>query len=200
MSEIPDGWYDDGSGALRYWDGAAWTEHTASVPANPAPASGRRTGVPTWVWVTSAAAVVGLMALTALVVLLLVPRIEPVEEAKRAIDTYDSAWLNIDCDALEEATTVAWRSSWGYDDCDTFTADARQFDEVNRDYQIDVTSTTHSGDTVTVLTTESYTNSDGVPVVDYATYTVIKVGDAWRIDGIDFASDDAPDGGATDDA
>ena len=25
----PAGWYDDGTGALRYWDGNAWTEHRA---------------------------------------------------------------------------------------------------------------------------------------------------------------------------
>ncbi|WP_424447702.1 DUF2510 domain-containing protein [Microbacterium arborescens] len=31
----PPGWYDDGHGALRWWDGAQWTEHTHS-PAEPA--------------------------------------------------------------------------------------------------------------------------------------------------------------------
>lgn len=29
----PPGWYDDGSGAQRYWDGSAWTEHTAPAAA-----------------------------------------------------------------------------------------------------------------------------------------------------------------------
>jgi len=40
MSEtqnIPPGWYDDGSGGQRYWDGSAWTEQvqeeTSSAPA-----------------------------------------------------------------------------------------------------------------------------------------------------------------------
>lgn len=27
---MPPGWYDDGHGALRWWDGAAWTEHAAT--------------------------------------------------------------------------------------------------------------------------------------------------------------------------
>lgn len=46
----PAGWYDDGSGQMRYWDGMGWTEHVAprqgqegavaaeSVPAEAAPA------------------------------------------------------------------------------------------------------------------------------------------------------------------
>ncbi len=38
MSTTPPGWYDDGHGALRWWDGAAWTEHVAQPePETPAP-------------------------------------------------------------------------------------------------------------------------------------------------------------------
>lgn len=34
---VPAGWYDDGSGRQRWWDGAQWTEHFAPVePAAPA--------------------------------------------------------------------------------------------------------------------------------------------------------------------
>jgi len=29
MTAKPPGWYDDGRGALRWWDGAQWTEHSA---------------------------------------------------------------------------------------------------------------------------------------------------------------------------
>ncbi len=32
----PAGWYDDGHGALRWWDGAGWTEHT-HTPVEPSP-------------------------------------------------------------------------------------------------------------------------------------------------------------------
>ena len=33
----PAGWYDDGSGRLRWWDGGAWTEHTMDAAAPPPP-------------------------------------------------------------------------------------------------------------------------------------------------------------------
>lgn len=29
MAQIPPGWYDDGHGALRFWDGSQWTEEVA---------------------------------------------------------------------------------------------------------------------------------------------------------------------------
>lgn len=32
MSEIAPGWYDDGHGALRWWDGQQWTEHVQPQP------------------------------------------------------------------------------------------------------------------------------------------------------------------------
>ncbi|MES1170540.1 MAG: DUF2510 domain-containing protein, partial [Leifsonia sp.] len=29
-SAVPPGWYDDGSGRMRWWSGVEWTEHVAS--------------------------------------------------------------------------------------------------------------------------------------------------------------------------
>ena len=36
-TNAPAGWYDDGQGVQRYWDGTQWTEHTAPLAAAPEP-------------------------------------------------------------------------------------------------------------------------------------------------------------------
>ena len=37
MTQSPAGWYPQPDGSQRYWDGAAWTEHTAPGVQQPAP-------------------------------------------------------------------------------------------------------------------------------------------------------------------
>lgn len=68
----PPGWYDDGSGAQRWWDGTRWAEQPPPPPAYPAggqpgpPApGGRRTGLVVGL-------VVALVALVAAIVVILV--------------------------------------------------------------------------------------------------------------------------------
>jgi len=54
MTEVPAGWYDDGQGGQRYWDGTQWTEHTA--PGSSSVAAAQAAGSPTSeVWSGSAA-------------------------------------------------------------------------------------------------------------------------------------------------
>lgn len=53
----PAGWYDDGSGRLRWWDGTQWTEHFAPESAAPAETSAEpATAAPTASGWTDAAA------------------------------------------------------------------------------------------------------------------------------------------------
>jgi hypothetical protein len=40
-TNVPAGWYDDGQGQRRYWDGAQWTEHTAPLAGAGAPTGPR---------------------------------------------------------------------------------------------------------------------------------------------------------------
>lgn len=187
MTQIPAGWYDDGHGALRWFDGADWTEHVASAPPQPAPASGRR-GMPVWGWVLlGVGAIVVVLGTVGIGIGVFVAQSVPVTAAKSAIETYDTAWVNADCDALAEATTDALREDWGYDDCETFVSDAKAFDETNRDYHTTVTSSEYAHGEVAITTTESYTDEDGTQRVDHVTYTVVKDDDVWRIDAIDFS-------------
>ena len=190
MSDTPAGWYDDGSGGLRYWDGTNWTEHTAPRYENPAPASGPQRKAGAWLWIVVGGVAVVLVGVTVGVVLLLSSHAGPVKEAKAALETYNSAWLNVDCDALQEATTEDFRYDWGYEDCSAFEDAATDFDQANRDYRTTVDDTAFVSGHVVVTTTERYTDVDGTALVDEVTYTVVNDGDAWRIDAIDFAGDD----------
>jgi hypothetical protein len=40
-TNVPAGWYDDGQGQRRYWDGTQWTEHTAPLASAGAPTGPR---------------------------------------------------------------------------------------------------------------------------------------------------------------
>ncbi len=206
MSDTPthrfaEGWYDDGHGALRYWDGVSWTEHVATAAPTAAPASGKRKGMPVWGWVLLATSVFLIAtAVVAIGVLAVVEHRKPMIAAEAVLDTYDAAWVNADCGALKESTTDALRSDWGYDDCSVFVADATDFDEGSRDYQTTISSTVIANGQLTVRTTESYTDVDGKEYTDEVTYTLIKDGDEWRIDSIHFASDGDGGNGGVDNA
>jgi hypothetical protein len=56
------GWYPDAHGALRWWDGAQWTEHTATAWAPPQPAAPRRRRLPP-LWLSAAVLLAGAAAI-----------------------------------------------------------------------------------------------------------------------------------------
>lgn len=39
QGNVPAGWYDDGQGAQRWWDGSQWTDHTQPAPSAAPPAT-----------------------------------------------------------------------------------------------------------------------------------------------------------------
>jgi hypothetical protein len=204
MSQTKPGWYNDGTGWQRYWDGNGWTEHVASPPTQPAPASAlpkSRKGMPAWGWVLLASGVVVIVGgLAALGAAVMHAQKVPIVAAHAAIETYDSAWVEADCVALAEATTVALRKDLGYDDCDKFVADANDFDEANRNYTTKILSSSLTHGEVKVKTSEAYITEDGTPTVSWVTYTLVKDREAWRIDQIAYAESDVATPGGVQDA
>lgn len=263
MSSTPPGWYDDGHGARRWWDGTRWTEHTqataeapagtdagtpatavtgapeptgvvppsaglpagaglppaAGAPAYPQEAGGPHPGlypeVPPrkksnlWiVWVVIGVIVLGLV-ITAIVVIPMLltsvlnaagggtqPGNADEEAAVEAVELYDDAWSEADCDKFFAATTESFRSQIGLEDCAAFEGEAQGFGEATDEYEITVTGITRDGGTITVATTETYlslTDDENQPLATpepaemHYEYYVVADGERWAID--DAASD-----------
>lgn len=237
MSSTPPGWYDDGHGAQRWWDGTQWTAHTQAVPNTPVPASPQvpsdpyamtdaasQAGAPyaagsvaappprkrsnLWiVWVVIGVVVLGLV-ITAIV---LIPMLltnalggaggaqgstDDEKSAVRAVQLYDAAWSEADCDKFFAATTESFRTQIELPECAAFESQAQAFADSTDDYALNVTGITRDGGTITVATTETYlslTDDDDKPLATPAPaevhyeYYVVAEGDHWAID--DAASD-----------
>lgn len=181
MTTTPPGWYDDGHGAVRWWDGARWTEHAqpaapqhpsavSTTPAAPgwqpaSPPSGGRSKL--WIlWL-----VLGLLALGAVVTALfaipavlslvggsgaVAPGDDDERAAVAAVELHDTAWNTADCALYEEATTENFRGTGGFPDCDDFVAEAEYFTATTDDYRLVVTDVSREGDAIVVETSETF--------------------------------------------
>jgi len=277
MATTPPGWYDDGHGAMRWWDGTQWTEHVAQPDAetaadapteaeivaaseageaaaaaqvDPAAAAGARLPSPAetpayqpyattpppadgvfpgfegsgggaftaateprqgrsklWIlWLVLGIVLLGIVvALAVLIPLLLLGNAagggsgsaaETADEkaAVAAVEQYDDAWQNGDCDAFEASTTEQFRAEAAFADCAAFQSEAAAFEASFDDYTVRIDDVVTQDGAILVTTTESYTaliDAEGNPTdpTEGATvyhYTIVPVGDGWAIDQLEY--------------
>jgi hypothetical protein len=252
---MPPGWYDDGHSALRWWDGAQWTEHVAEPDqggTSTADATGEGetavlppelTGAPIgypgasypgglypggsypgseggafaaatephksrlWiVWVVLGVILLGIVIGLAVLLPMLflaagrapTPQSSAGEytqaeqqQAVDAVELYDQAYQTADCDAFFTATTEEYRDLVGITDCDTFTAQAEDFNAALTDYTVTVTSIEQDGASLSVITSETYTSTldeDGNETgsaqsyEDIYEYIVVPTDEGWAVD------------------
>jgi len=293
MKTTPPGWYDDGHGALRWWDGAQWTEHVAqpdaevtdapteaeivaasqaeaapgaadsdvaAVAAVPAPAAtpeqpsagdpaatlfgvqnaaagapaaggyptvpGYPPGAPQggldapggaftaateprksklWIlWLVLGVVLLGVVIAAAVLIPLLFLNMATSggnggtagsadeQAAVAAVELYDEAWQEADCDAFATSTTEQFQADSGFADCAAFVAEAELFDDNFDEYEISIDEVVASDGEITVTTTESYVvvvdtegnPTDPTPGEIVYFYTLVPDGGGWAIDGV----------------
>lgn len=157
----PAGWYDDGSGRQRYWDGADWTDQYAdpapAAPAAPAAPSGGGSKTGLWIGIgVGALAVVGLIA--AFAVFLITGRSE---SPAQVVEGYFDDAMAGDCQALVAAWHPDYLADTGFSDndefCEVFTAEELQSNF--GDMEVEVAEGVVDGDTARVFITQTW--SDG---------------------------------------
>lgn len=242
MATTPPGWYDDGHGALRWWDGAQWTEHVATpdpeidgetapteadiVAANDAadpaqtlfsggqPGADASTGAfvaateprksKLWIlWVVLGVFMLGIVIAAAIVIPLLFLNLAAGggaddEAAVAAVELYDDAWQNVDCEAYLASTSEGFRAETQLEDCEAFEETASGFSASVQDYAVTITGIEADGAAIVVSTTETGNalfDEEGAPLAEPEAqqweyeYTVIDLDGAWVIDDLDDLND-----------
>ncbi|MFK4836697.1 DUF2510 domain-containing protein [Microbacterium sp. ZW T2_14] len=115
------------------------------------------------------------------------------QAAVAAVELYDDAWQDADCDAYVASTTEGFRTESGLTDCSAFESEAEAFGSAVEDYEVEVTDVRQEEDAIVVTTTESFTalvDDNGEPLdeptddsIDWV-YTVVTDGDEWVIDNL----------------
>ena len=137
--KTPAGWYDDGSGAQRYWDGNVWTSHVAlpdPFGGDPGVASRpRKSKVGLYIGIgVSVFVVFAAMTISAVMVFI---QQEEAASPRAAFDDLVVAWQAKDCAGEFDVSLVSTTDSTVADYCDG--ADYAWVDAY-RGWVIDVTS------------------------------------------------------------
>ena len=174
----PAGWYDDGTGTHRYWDGTDWTEHTHTVAAPPP----RKR--PVWPWILAGGVFITILGVIGGFVLFgvaIFTGISAVTDGPAAaVELHHEAYLDQDCDEYFTATTSQFRVLTGTDTCEGFVAQSRQLADTSAEWTLEVTRSSIENDTAVVITNETYI-VDGTPYEATTTYELINSNGDWLI-------------------
>ena len=203
MMTASPGWYDDGHGAQRWWDGANWTEHVAAPSAESAAQTAARVPRKRRRWIIAAVVGVVLIGVVfALTQVIQLPSVHPNDSpadddeavAQEAAWSYFAAVVEGDCDAFFAVTTEGFRTDEGFTDCATFREMSAATPYAGSDhYGVWVPSIERSGDKIIIETIETY-DSDFDPqgnktlsTREYENarqYVLVRVGGEWLIDSL----------------
>jgi hypothetical protein len=187
MSETPAGWYDDGSGRQRWWDGRAWA-------AEPTPERGARVK---WPWILGgallAAVLLGVVLLgVGSTVLVLNTAGSPASEALEApglleprevVLAYYQAHEEKDCDLFVSVTTEQFREEIEIPDCEAFLRNL-EVSGMPGDGENSITAVREEDGAVTVYTEETV-DLGGELLTFSVEYYLYAENGVWRIDQVE---------------
>lgn len=149
--------------------------------AGSAPGPSRRR---VWPWAVGILAVVLVLGAGALAAVLLLGSGNTPEQA---VEDWDRAWEETDCDLYFEVTTEAYRERElglldGEVACDVFESRAGEWDEEVQDYVLEILGIEEEGDSAEVRIRESWYDPEfEEDVSERMTVTVEKIDGRWRL-------------------
>ena len=180
MTSLPEGWYDDGSGRMRWWTGREWSERM-QIPA-PTPSSPKRR--PRWPWFLGGALLLIVVLGIVGVVLLagwIGGLISSMSTPSAAVLSLNEAIETADCELYFSVTSDDFRAANGVDDCDAFDEGAAITNEGTSERTVRIINFRSVNSDATVGTEESLVDSGGQRREATRTYTLRAVDDVWQV-------------------
>jgi hypothetical protein len=195
------GWYDDGSGQMRWWDGKAWTAHTAvdspvgsPMGSEQAESSTVTTQAPpevaqrhAWPWLLGGGILLFLILAAAGIVMtfILMGGINGQASPADTVKQFDKAWQTSDCALVQSVTTTSYQKDLGFDDCATFRTAAKSLADSTDNYTVTVSSVKIQNNEASVQTVESYFDiKNGQDGSTSYIYDLVNEGGKWVISGV----------------